>query len=230
MTLDMLKASHDAGVCAVIATPHFLPWQKNVSTDTVRALCAEAMQRCCKELGFDMRILPGNELFYHIEILKDLAEGRACTLAGSRYVLVEFAEDAPLSEILGAAERFRRSPWRLIAAHAERYTALRSKDTLEKFLDTGAELQSNIAEMQGGFFDSNKNWLKKRYAAQEIRYVASDMHNMSQRPPISAASLRWFGKNLDEEYRDRLFHGNPEKILRSAEARKAQNSVNESQV
>ena len=116
MALAMLKSSRDAGVSHVIATPHFLPWKENVSPQKIRELCEEAMQRC-REAGIEMQVYPGNELYYYADILKDLAEGRASTLAGSRYALVEFAEDIRFSELLHAAMQFKRSPYRLIAAH-----------------------------------------------------------------------------------------------------------------
>ena len=215
MALAMLKQSRDAGVSHVIATPHFLPWKENASPQKIRELCEEAMRRCRSELGLEMQIYPGNELYYHTDILKDLAEGRASTLAGSRYVLVEFAEDVRFPELLHAAMQFQRSPYRLIAAHAERYAALRRREDLERFLETGAQMQSNVYEMQAGLFDTNKKWLKKRYAAGEIRYAASDMHNLKRRPPVTAEALAWFEKHLDAGYVQALFSDNPERIPRT---------------
>ena len=208
MTLEMLKKSWDAGVRHIIATPHYLPWQHNASAKTIMALCNEAMIRSQKELGIHMEILPGQEIYYHVDALKDLSEGKALSLAGGRNVLVEFAEDSPVSDILMAADSFRRSPFRMVTAHFERYQALWKRKNLDRFLETGAILQSNIGEMRRSLFDSGRRRLQKIYAAQEISHVASDMHNLTSRPPISEESLQWFRKHLPQDYCKELFCSN----------------------
>lgn len=43
-TLVMLKDAWKAGVREIIATPHYLPWQKHPIAQKVPALCQEAEQ------------------------------------------------------------------------------------------------------------------------------------------------------------------------------------------
>lgn len=208
MTLQMIRQSWDAGVRTMIATPHYLPWRNRLKKETVLSLVEEANQKVRTELGIEMRILLGEELYYHNDLIKELEEGKALTMAGTRYVLVEFSEGAPYSEIRMAAERFRRSPWKLIIAHVERYGALRKNQNLDEILSMDVELQSNAEEMQRGMFDSTKRWLRKRYDAQDISYIGSDAHDPVKRPPLSDKSLKWFREHLDTEYRFMLFSGN----------------------
>ena len=218
MSMAMIQKSFDAGVQHIIATPHYLPWQKhNTAKKDIGLLCAEANRRIQKELGEDIEILPGQEIYYHVDILKDLVEGKAQPLAGGKHVLVEFAENVPFSEMMAAAGKFRRSPFRVVAAHFERYEALRKQENLEQFLQAGVLLQSNIGEMKKGLFDSGKRFLQKAYAAGKVSFTASDMHNLSSRPPISEESLKWFRNRLDPVYMEELFCTNPEKLPGNAQ-------------
>ena len=207
MTLQMVQQSWDAGVRTMIATPHYLPWHHRLKGETVLNLVEEARERVNSELGIGMNILAGEELYYHSGLLEELEQGKALTMAGSRYVLLEFGEDSPYSEIRMAVQRFQRSPWKPIIAHVERYDALRKRQHLEEVLSMNALLQSNAEEMQRGFFSSTKRWLRKCYDERYISYIGSDAHDVTDRPPLSEENLKWFRDNIDKEYMAQLFGG-----------------------
>lgn len=214
MSLRMLQASWDSGVRTVIATPHYLPWRRHpLDADRVRNLCAEAQERCRRKLGIGMRILPGEELYFHNAIVEDLRAGRALTLAGTRTVLVEFSERVPWTELSAGLIQLRRSGYRPILAHAERYGCLRKDDYFLEILDAGVYIQSNIQEVEGGLFSDMARWVKRKYREHEIHFTASDMHNLDTRPPISKDQLAWFEKKVDEAYRKELFSGNIRALL-----------------
>lgn len=214
MSLEMLRRSWNAGVRKLIATPHYLPWRHTITARIIPDLCRELAERAERELGISPDIYPGQELYYHRDILEDLETGKALSLAGSRYVLVEFDEGAPWSEIRLAADQFRRGRWQMIAAHAERYSALRDPEHLRELLEVGAQLQSNADEMTRGFLNGTTRWLKKRYAAREIQYIGSDMHNLTSRPPLSGNILRWTEK-LEEDYRIGILGSYADDILQT---------------
>ena len=216
MSLEMMRRSWEAGVRTLIATPHYLPWRHTIIAGKVPELCREASARAEKELGISLPVWPGQELYYHRDILHDLESGRALSLAGSRYVLVEFDEQIPWRELQTAAEQFSRSRWQMIIAHVERFSALRDPAHLQEVLELGVQLQSNAEEMTHGFLNGTTRWLKKRYAAQEILYLGSDMHNLDSRPPISRSALQWTDR-LENDYRNSLLHGNAARILAGAE-------------
>lgn len=209
MTLQMLQASWDSGVRTVVATPHYLPWRHHpLPADTVRELCAEACRRCREELGIGMRVLPGEELYYHSGIVEDLREGKALTLAGTRTVLVEFSERVPWSELHAGLIQLKRSGYRPILAHAERYGCLRKGGHFEEIVGDGILIQSNIQEVEGGLFDDMARWVRKQYRDRKIHFTASDMHDLERRPPMTRQQLSWFEKKVDPQYRAKLFGGN----------------------
>ena len=205
MTMQMLQVSREAGVRVVIATPHYLPWRDPLPAGTVEGLCAEAMDRSSRELGIDIRILPGQELYYHDALIEDLRTGRALTLAGSRYVLVEFSERAVWTELETGLIRLCRSGFRPVLAHVERYECLWRGDRLRELISRGVLLQSNAQEVEGGFLNRMTRRVAGACRRGEIDFVASDMHNMDSRPPLSDRQLRWFRKNTDAAYFRQLF-------------------------
>lgn len=213
MTMQMLQVSWESGVRTVIATPHYLPWRDPVPAQKIRGLCEEAMERAGKELGIGIRILPGAELYYYNGIIEDLREGRALTLAGTRTVLVEFSEKVPWSELHAGLVQLRRSGYRPVLAHAERFGCLRKNGHFEEILEEGVYIQSNIQEVETGLFNDLGRWVRKQYRERTIHFIGSDMHNLSSRPPISRAQLAWFEKKVDDGYRRELFAENIRALL-----------------
>ena len=85
-TGEMLCKAHKQGITHIIATPHYVSGQ-----DTKRL--REMMKRL-KETAFsiseNMMVSLGQEVQYFEELPSFLEQGKVLTLAGSRYVLVEF--------------------------------------------------------------------------------------------------------------------------------------------
>ena len=212
-TLHMIKTEYEAGVRMIFATSHYLPWRRTIIAEQIPSLCDEVEQRARSELGIEMKIIPGQELYYHLELPEAIAEGKALTLAGSSYILVEFDEQIPWQEMQKALQNLQRAGYRVIIAHCERFGCIREEKHLEAVLSMGVRLQSNVQEMSAGLFDKTRKWLAKRYADQQISFLGSDMHNLTKRPPMDEKQLKWFGKSLGEEYRQKLYWRNAEQIL-----------------
>ena len=132
MCLKMINRSWDFGVRKIIATPHYLPWRNVTPADKIQQLCREAEEKAKSKLGKPMKIYPGSELYYHSELIDKLDEGKVLTLAGSRYILVEFGMDVPYRELYQGLSRLRMEQYHPILAHVERYRCLRKPGRLEE--------------------------------------------------------------------------------------------------
>lgn len=218
MSLKMLAKSARCGVKAVIATPHYLPWKKGVTADVIRELCEEAEERLEKEYGISMDIYPGQEIYYSTETVEILKSGEALTLAGSRYVLVEFEPEVTYMTLCRAARELSYSRYIPIFAHIERYMCLNHVSKLEELKSMGAFLQVNIGSIQGGLFDARSRKVKQWLNEGVIDFLASDMHDMEERPPLSSEKLQWIQKKLDSQYQDKLLNGNAQRILAETKA------------
>ena len=215
MSLKMLAKSARCGVDAIIATPHYLPWKKDDMAETIRELCKEAEKRLQDAYGVSMTIYPGNEAYYSTETVELLKAGKILTLAGSRYVLIEFEPQVSYGTLCKAARDLRFHSYLPIFAHVERYQCLENIERLKELKEMGALLQVNVGSFQGGLFDAQSNKVKKWLKKGLIDFVASDMHDMEERPPLSNDRLEWFRAKLDSKYQDKLLYGNAQKILDS---------------
>lgn len=218
MSLKMLAESAKCGVEKIIATPHYLPWEKGVTAEKIEKLCQEAKVRLKKEYGLTLDIYPGNEIYYGTETVEALKSGKALTLAGSRYVLVEFEPEVLYQTICKAVRDLRNDRYIPIIAHMERYKCLERKGKPEEVKAMGALLQMNIGSLQGGIFDTEARMAKQRLLDGVIDFVASDMHDLNKRSPMSKDKLSWVQRKLDSEYQKELLYGNAEKILAGIKA------------
>lgn len=218
MSLKMLALSARCGVKAVIATPHYLPWKEGVTAEAICERCKEAEERLQKEYGISMDIYPGNEIYYSSETVEILKAGEALTLAGSRYVLIEFQQETSYQMLCKAARDLCFHRYIPVFAHVERYHCLDRIEKLTELKEMGALLQVNVGSFQGGLFDERSNkakrWLKKGI----IDFIASDMHDLEKRLPMSNDRLEWMQKKLNSQYQDKLLYGNAQNIISGIKA------------
>ena len=212
--LDMINQSWDFGVSKIIATPHYLPWKKRISCEKIRSLCQEAEERFQQEWGRTMKIYPGSELYYHTDLLDKLDKGKVLTLADSRYILVEFRTDISYRELYQGMNHLMAAQYQPILAHVERYGCLRQQERLEELKTTGVLLQMNQGAFQKSFFDETGKWSRYQLLEGMIDFVASDMHNMKKRPPLSEKKMRWIYKNLSKRDLELLLKRKAKEICR----------------
>ena len=213
----MLKKSSENGIEKVIATPHYLPWKQKYSPKEIVLLCQEAQKKLFEKYGISMDIYYGNEIYYNMDVLQDLREGKILTLAGTRYILVEFEPRTSYQVFCRAVKEFRDAGYIPIIAHMERYDCLRQETKMLELKEMGALFQMNVEAFQGGLFDTDSRWAKKSLLKKQVDFLASDMHGMKSRAPMSEEELRWIHKTLEPKYQKELLYGNAQRILDSIE-------------
>lgn len=213
--LNMLQKSAECGVQKVIATPHYFPWKQKSTPMEIEALCREAQKKLLKKHGITMDIYPGNEIYYSTDAIQDLKEGKMLTLAGSRYILVEFDPRSSYQVFCRAVKEFRDAGYIPIVAHMERYECMSQASKMQELKDMGALFQMNVEAFQGGFFDSDSRWSKKCLLEEQVDFLASDMHGLHRRTPIAEEELLWIRKKLNPKYQKVLLYENAQAILDS---------------
>lgn len=212
-TLQMMSSARKAGVGTIVATPHYLPWAKNASPSQIVRLCGEAEQRFQREYQKSMTVLPGNELYYHIDLPKALNSGEALTLNGTRFVLVEFDPGVGWNALYTALQQLQAESYRPILAHLERYRCLYEKDRVERLHRIDVKLQMNCRSLRGSFLDRHVRWCRSQLQSGMIDYIASDMHNTATRPALEKDSITWIEKKYPDSFKAVLYR-NAEKNLR----------------
>ena len=121
-SLEMARLALESGVDAMIATPHCnLPEGDEMLWADALARRTEELSAALAEERIPLRLYAGMEIFGMPDTADKLRDGRLCTLASSRYPLIEFPfHDYGLeaTELLGRVLDLGLRP---IVAHPERY-------------------------------------------------------------------------------------------------------------
>ena len=94
----MLEAAYADGIRAICLTPHYSPYLYGDTYEESERSFA-VLQKYVADKHPDMHLFLGHELGYHGGCVPALESGRCRTLAGSRYVLVDFPEKVDLLEL-----------------------------------------------------------------------------------------------------------------------------------
>lgn len=213
--LEMLRRSAESGIKTVIATPHYFPWRTNCSPKEIEELCLKAKKKLLEKHGIAIDIYGGNEIYYSVDAIQNLKEGKVLSLAHSRYVLLEFGWSISHQVICRAVTEFREIGYIPIVAHMERYECLRNSEKLQQIKELGALLQMNVEALRGGLFNARRRWARKCLIQEQVDFLASDMHDLYRRPPIEKKELQQVFKKLRPEYQKELLYDNTQSIIDS---------------
>lgn len=209
---DLCKMAAADGIETLVATPHVLRgrWQ-NTSRSVLEDLAAKLRDR----VGPSIRILLGSEYYFAHDIADVLAHGNAIIpLAGSRYVLIEFAAHSVPPLIEQPFYRLQLGGWTPVIAHPERNDVFQWKpEVLASLVRLGAKTQVTAASLLGDFGDAARaaafNWI----AAGLVHTVASDAHNTKRRPPRMTEAFAAVRDAAGESVANALFSVNPRAIV-----------------
>lgn len=218
-TKEMLCMARRQGISHIIATPHYRPGQ---DTGKLRAM-TERLQETADTVSEGITISLGQEILYFEELPLFLEQGKALTLSGSRYVLVEFRPGASYLRLFRAVRCLVQACFLPVIAHAERYECLIEKGKTEELARCGAYLQVNAASLKGGILDRRAAWCRREILGGNIHFLATDMHGALKRPPETEGAAAWLKKQNKRQQggdgqgmAERLFRLNQEHILRDS--------------
>lgn len=200
----MLQCAYGQGIRTIIATPHYSQGQD------VRRLeeLARQMDKEAKRIDPGFNIFLGQEILYFGSMAERLKEGHALTMAGSRYVLVEFMPEVPYRKLYQAVRTVMMAGYYPIIAHVERYQALRDDGHMEELAGTGCHMQMNYRSLQGGMLDRNARWCRRQAQDGRIAFLGTDMHHRTYRTPEIIRSLRWLEGHVCDEWFADMTRGN----------------------
>lgn len=196
----MLEMAYADGTRALCLTPHYSPYLFGDTYEESEQAFA-LLEQYVKEKHPDMYLYLGHELGYHGSCMDALYEGKCRSIAGSRYILVDFPENAGFFEIREAMNRLQQTGYHPILAHTERYRALFNKiKWVEEFVESGGKVQINASSIMGdGGLGSKMMW-KKLVAKKLAHIVSSDGHNLTTRQPKVSVCMEYLKKNCDKQY------------------------------
>lgn len=204
-TLAMLCKAKEQGIQTLIATPHYAAGKKKVSPERLEEIRQQVQQRAEQE-GIDVEILLGSELYYSKDICQRLEEKKALTMAGTRYVLVEFSPNETYTEVYQGLHELVQGGYIPILAHMERYRCLhKEKAKIRELIELGAYMQMNVESLRS-------RYCKKLVKDGLIHFFGSDSHHVKHRPPRMQDGIGWLGNRLTKDQLEKIFLENPERL------------------
>ena len=179
----MLEMAYEDGIRAICLTPHYSPYLFG-DTSSRSARSFELLREYVSNKHPDMRIFLGHELGYYHGCLESLHAEKCRTVAGSRYVLVDFPAGVEFFELQGALNQLRFSGYFPILAHTERYACLNHRiKWIEEFIADGGIVQLNASSVTGTWGKASEKLWKKLVKKGLAHIISSDAHNTTTRPP-----------------------------------------------
>ena len=214
----LLEESYRQGVRTIISTSHRRKGMFETPEEKIAANFKQ-VQELAKQVADDLTVLYGAEIYYTSDILQKLEEGRFPSLGGTKYVLIEFSMNTPYKDIHSALGNVIRLGMIPVVAHIERYHCLENdEDRVSELINMGCYMQVNSSNvLKPKLFGDRYKFMKKRVQffleRDLVHFVASDMHNLDDRPPYMQKAYQIVAKKYGAERAEELFKTNQEILL-----------------
>ena len=213
---DMLDAAYADGVRFICATPHFHPGYFGDKRNEINSAFTK-LEVYAKKYN-DLKLCLGNELRYSPNCLEWLNSGECKTINASRYVLTDFSESADADYIVTSVLTLLNAGYIPILAHAERYESFH-KDMREirKLQECGVLIQVDAQSPFGNWGKNAKKRSRKLIEHYFADIIASDAHNLSERPPQMSGCYDYVAGKCGAGYAKKVFFDNPICIINDSD-------------
>ena len=217
---QLLIEAFNQGVRTIVATSHRRIGMFETLEEKIQ-INFRQVKELAKEIAPDLSILYGAEVYYSNEMLEKLKDGEVPCVNETSYVLIEFSRSTSFWEIRNALKNLLMLGLIPIVAHIERYQALENNEKyLKEIISMGCYTQVNSSNiLKPKFFNDKNRVLKKRvkYFLERdlVHFIASDMHNLSKRPPYMKDAYEIISKKYGEKKARELFVDNPSRIIQN---------------
>lgn len=211
--LKLLRLAARNGTSAVVLTPHHRGRFRSNTPQFLRQRFRELCDRVETEIP-DLRLFLGNEAAHERELGDKVAEGRVLAINDSNYVLLEFDYNSSRIQVYEETMALIGSGYTPIIAHAERYDIFRrNRDLAEELLYVGVLFQLNADSIMGRCGFATKQVCHRLLKKGMVHFVASDGHDLRERPPVLKDCFEYVSKRYGEEYAWRIFRDNALELL-----------------
>ena len=210
-SIEMVREEYNQGARALILTPHYDEESFNLSVDRWNRHLKSAV----KEEFPDMKLYLGNEVLLCADMVEKINAGKILTMAGSRYVLIEFYPMEDYGTIERALSQLLNGGFIPIIAHCERYKAFRkkigtiNKNNLNHVVEMGCYLQVNATSV----YREDKKFVAKLIENEMLHLVGTDAHSLNKRGIHWEKCINLLKSKYDERYVEWLLIRNPEMII-----------------
>ena len=210
IAVEMVRMAAADGIRHLVATPHSndeYRYDRSAFTKLIEELRGRTSNAIELSLGCDF-----NFSFENIEAALQTPP-RFC-IGSSPYLLVEFSEYGIPPTTLAALERLQERGIVPIVTHPERNHLLEgNRKMLRSMLDLGCIIQITANSLTGFWGERARESCFALLEEGMVAVVASDAHNLKQRPPILSEARKVLRKKYSEEVANALCSKNPAAIV-----------------
>lgn len=217
-SLALLTSAYQQGVREIVATSHRRKGLFETPEVVIQQHFDQLKTLVDQELP-NLMLHYGGELYYSPDVLRGLENDQYPRLAGTNYALIEFSSGTPWKEIYSALTNVLMLGITPLVAHIERYNALAFDEAkVKEIIAMGCYTQINSSSVLKPklFGDKAKEHKKRaRYFLEKdlVHCVASDMHNLKQRPSYMQEAYQLITKAFGAQKAEELFVDNPKTII-----------------
>lgn len=217
-SLALLQEAFSQGVRTIVSTSHRRKNMFETPEEVIMENFKEVQALAQQELP-DLTILYGAEIYYSEDALEKLESKQIPTLNDTQYALIEFSSRTPYWEIRNALSKILLLGIKPVIAHIERYAELESNEKrVKELIDMGCYTQINSSSvLKPRLFRDKYRLFKKRaqyfLSHNLVHCVASDMHNLTSRPPYMKQAFTLIKQQYGEKKAQELFMVNPQSII-----------------
>lgn len=213
MSLAMMDIAYEEGIRGIILTPHYNKRIWDVDGETIEAVYKQLTEKVNEKYP-DMQLYLGCEIYYNQETEGDLAEGRISSMAGSKYILIEFNTSESYRRIKQAVVEALQNDYLPIIAHVERYECImKDASLIGELIDQGAYIQVNAKTIDGENGRAAKKLAKGLLKQHLVHFVGTDAHRDSGRAPYIQNSYKYVAKKFGHDYAQEIYVYNPQSVI-----------------
>lgn len=200
MSMEMIRMEIEQGVTDIMLTPHYFVDRTDTNVIIKRY---HELQDEIRRQKLPVQVYLGSELFYSVDLIKDLDKKKALTLAGTSYVLIEFMPSESYQQIVNVVRNLLYAGYIPIVAHIERYQAiLNDINRVQELVNMGAYIQVNT----NSFLKKDMNpFLFKLFDHNLIHMIGTDSHSSEWRAPQMQDTVNLLMKKYSNDKLESIF-------------------------
>ncbi|MGA9754523.1 MAG: CpsB/CapC family capsule biosynthesis tyrosine phosphatase [Desulfobaccales bacterium] len=218
-SLQMARLAMEDGIKTMVATPHLFKTRsidlKQINHKKMILQHIDELRQKLLEEKIPLEIIPGCDFPLGFESLQLLENGQVLTINdANRYLLLELPDTSlpPATEEI--CFRLLSKGITPILTHPERHMIIQQMPhKLKRLIDLGCLAQMTGNSLTGWFGRGVKKLARQLVKLGYIHLLATDTHNLRNRPPVLSPALIELTRLVGEKRARAMVHDIPEKII-----------------
>ena len=212
--VEMARMASQDGTRAILATPHRKDVIENHSVDYIRDLIRDLSQEL-RNRGIQIDLLLGMENHLELDLPQQVSQGKALTMNGSRYILVELPFTIFPTYAMEVLFQLQIKGLIPVIVHPERNAEIQKRPSLlGDLVERGFLAQVTAGSILGSFGSKAKKSAKALLQRGFVHIISSDAHhNKGHRIPVLSCGVAEAAKIVGTERAYSMVRETPKAVL-----------------